>query len=537
MMRLTLLLLSSIQFCWVLSQPVYERIYSGGAAGKFNLIELNSGNVLTIVVNSFSINITGTSISNNDGVIIHSHAYYIDTFVVMQSIKKYTENEFYFVGGYWKDTCSTTGAKKTYPVIGRMDSIGNILSIHHYALNAPECSNMAGDLDILSGEGGAIAWGTRDYRFFALKVDAAGEPVWAKRFSHQAAFQFIKELPGGDLLAGINMDTAGAVVARMDANGNFLWCKSYIRPRGMLHDALIESDDAFIITGYTDSTASTNPFIPLPTTFQPKLFMMKLDGAGEVQWSRGYDSAPNYWYTGQSSRIVKALDGNYVVLATLGHPGYNFFLRPFLMKTDLNGDTLWTRSGGASGYDYFTKDLLAHSDGGYLISGGVWGDLPEMNTGLPYIFKTDSLGHFSCLERQHPVQVLDLFPTDSNFVLTSIDGATVHPAFVNDTIFDPINVYDACVVTSVQQYRPTKLRAMRVYPNPTLGRFTVEFADPLMAESYYSVYDAMGRLLYQRPLPTGATLEEVDLSRFGRGTYVLRVTDPEGQRHTRVVVE
>ncbi|MCW5900134.1 MAG: T9SS type A sorting domain-containing protein [Flavobacteriales bacterium] len=78
---------------------------------------------------------------------------------------------------------------------------------------------------------------------------------------------------------------------------------------------------------------------------------------------------------------------------------------------------------------------------------------------------------------------------------------------------------------------------LRIYPNPTPGRFTVEFPDPLLKDSYYSVYDAMGRLLYQRPLPTGATVEEVDLSRFGRGTYVLRVTDPEGQRHERVVVE
>ncbi|MCB0778368.1 MAG: hypothetical protein KDC03_02290, partial [Flavobacteriales bacterium] len=31
------------------------------------------------------------------------------------------------------------------------------------------------------------------------------------------------------------------------------------------------------------------------------------------------------------------------------------------------------------------------------------------------------------------------------------------------------------------------------HPNPTTGRFTMEFPDPLMAESYYSVYDVMGR--------------------------------------------
>jgi hypothetical protein len=80
-------------------------------------------------------------------------------------------------------------------------------------------------------------------------------------------------------------------------------------------------------------------------------------------------------------------------------------------------------------------------------------------------------------------------------------------------------------------------RPMSIRPNPTPGRFTVEFPDPLMRDSYYSVYDATGRLLYQRPLPAGATLEEIDLSRFGRGTYVLRVTDPQGSCYERVVVE
>lgn len=76
-----------------------------------------------------------------------------------------------------------------------------------------------------------------------------------------------------------------------------------------------------------------------------------------------------------------------------------------------------------------------------------------------------------------------------------------------------------------------------VRPNPNTGRFTVEFADPLTAESYYSVYDAMGKLLYQRPLPAGATLEEVDLGRFGKGTYVLKFTSPDGMCYERVVVE
>ena len=263
--------------------------------------------------------------------------------------------------------------------------------------------------------------------------------------------------------------------------------------------------------------------------------MMKLDGAGDVQWCRGYDNGPSGWYASQWSRIERTLDGKYVILATLGQTAFPNFFRPFLMKTDQNGDTLWTRSVGVGGYIYYTRNLLASTDGGFLFSGIVWGDLPGGQTGLPYIFKTDSLGHFSCDEQVHPVLVSDLFPTDSSFTLASVDGAVMQPAFANDTVFAPITVYDACIVTTVPS--PLQARKFLVRPNPNTGHFTVEFKDPLRAESYYSVYDPMGRLLNQRPLPTGATIEEIDLSRFGKGSYVIKVTDKEGVCYERVVLE
>jgi hypothetical protein len=78
---------------------------------------------------------------------------------------------------------------------------------------------------------------------------------------------------------------------------------------------------------------------------------------------------------------------------------------------------------------------------------------------------------------------------------------------------------------------------LRIQPNPTPGRITVSFPDPLQRDTYYSVIDATGRLLYQRPLPAGGTEEDIDLSRFGPGTYILRITDPDGQRNERVLVE
>ncbi|MBL7940767.1 MAG: T9SS type A sorting domain-containing protein [Flavobacteriales bacterium] len=456
----------------------------------------------------------------------------------MQSVKKHTDNDFYFAGGYHKDSCSASGTLTipyTHPVIGRMDSLGNIQEAHHYVLNSERCNNIAQDLEILQ-DGSVIAWGNRENVLFVLKADASGQAAWGRSFSSIGTFTFVKELPGGDLVAGFNMDTAGAAVARFDPDGNFRWCRSYFRPKGMVNDAIIESDDSFTIIGYTDSTL-TDFFIPLPDTFQPKLFMMRLNGDGEVQWCRGYDSAPHYWHTPRGSRIVRTVDGKYTMLATMGQPGYNWFYRPMLLKLDLNGDTIWTRAVGLSGYDYFAKELLAYSDGGFLYNGQIWGDLPEGLANSAFLYKTDALGHLPCAEQLHPLVVLDLFPVDSSFTLVSSDGATTLPAFVNETTFDTATNYDGCTLTTSLSYATRRPQRPAIRPNPTPGRFTVEFQDPLVRDIYYSVYDATGKLLFQRAAAQGQKTEEVDLTGYSKGTYVIRFTDKEGTCYERVVLE
>lgn len=515
------------------AQEPFVRVYDGLSSFKFNLTELPSGNLLVPLGKTRAI-----SRMNGSGALLSTHSYWADPIAPLTGLgafRRFSDNEYVFAAGCRRDSCTSIGSATVpyfHPVIGKVDSMGNILALQQYTLEHG-CRNTAGDL-FRASDGGVVTWGYQE-SFFVMKVDSMFEPLWAMRFTSSGGVQFVKELPNGDLLAGMNVASAGAVVVRMDASGNIIWSKSYIRPRGMVHDAVVVSDDSFIITGYTDSTSATNLFEPLPPTFQPKLFMMKLNGAGAVQWCRGYDSAPNYWNTPRPSRIVRTFDSNYAVLATLGYPGSIMFYRPFLMKTDQNGDTLWSRAIGRTGYDHYATDLMVHSDGGLLVSGSVWGDLPNQNSSMPYVLKPDAVGHFPCWERQHPIELVELFPVDSAITLTSVNGASILPAILTDTIFDPVTVFSGCDFSTGMPHSITA--KPRLYPNPTPGRFTVEFADPLMADSYYSLFDTMGKLLLQRPLPTGATLEEVDLTRFGAGSYVIKFTSPEGVCYERVVVE
>lgn len=513
-------------------QLTYEKFYTTGVSYKFNCTELTSKNLFVGLGCAH-----GISRVDQEGNVIQTRCYVPNPMARITSCRRKADDRFMFATSYQLDTCGASGSftvPYTHPAIGIMDTTGNILAYKHYVLGEG-CRNAAGDL-VVTADNGAVVWGS-DTSFFILKVDSNLAPVWSRRFGDPGGIQFVKELPGGDLLVGANMGSIGAVVARLDADGNVLWSKSYIRPTSMVHDAVIEADDSFIVTGVTESTTSLFT-VPLAPEYHPKLFMMKLDGAGAVQWCRGYENAPERWYAAQPSRIERTLDGNYVMLATSGvHDNglnYNHFSRLHLMKTDVNGDTIWTSAVGASDFNFYAMDLLVYSDGGYMMSGYAWGELPNLNSSCAFIFKSDPGGSLSCMQEVHHVQVVDLFPSDSTVTLSSTDGVVEQPAMMGDTIFT-FSTYDACSVTAL----PVRHKAPRfsVHPNPNTGRFTVQFADPLMAESYYSVYDAMGKLLLQRRLPPGATVEEVDLSHFGSGTYIIKFTSPDGVCHERVVVE
>lgn len=500
----------------VQAQDQIELLYT--SSGSMKMIELPSKNLLT----GFATGMFGTGFTrlSANGSVIESKSFwgggqFSSRVVVPSGFKQVRENVYYFSSGYVDGSC--IGHTRIHPIIGRMDSVGQISALNWFDVGG--CPYFTRDLSV-TNDAGAITWGLEN--FYALKVDSSLAHVWSRYFNRAGSFQFIKELPGGDLLAGINMDTAGAVVARMNAAGEFLWCRSYIRPSGLVHDCLVESDSSFLVIGVTDDVASASQ----------QEFMLKLNGAGDVLWCRGYGNGQG-WAALTPSRIEPTPDGKRLVLAT----GFANGPRPLLMKLDQNGDTVWTRAAGVDGYNYETADLLVHSDGGFLYSGLVNGDLPGLYTGLPFLYKADSSGHLPCSERQPPpIVVADLFPTDSSFVLSSVDGAVGHAITVSDTTFAPFVVYDGCVIT----HAPFSQRAyerIRIRPNPTTGRFSMSFPHPLQAKSFYSVYDVSGKLLYQRPLASGSSAEEVDLSRYGKGTYVIRFTSPAEVCFERVVVE
>jgi len=166
------------------------------------------------------------------------------------------------------------------------------------------------------------------------------------------------------------------------------------------------TDSSYIITG------STGSYGPAASDFF-NLYALKIDLNGDTVWTRAFggDTIDN----GYSA--VQALDGGYLLVGTTTSSGAGG-LDVWLIKINVDGDTLWTRTYGGSSNDVGGA-VIQTFDGNYLIAGcsrsfGAGGyDV--------YLIKVNSLGDtiwtrvFGGDENDYGVSVIET--SDDNYII------------------------------------------------------------------------------------------------------------------------
>src|SRR5436190_541796 len=112
------------------------------------------------------------------------------------------------------------------------------------------------------------------------------------------------------------------------------------------------------------------------------LLIVQLASA-QITFQKIYDVSTERFYYGQQTT-----DGGYIMVGTTEAIGPGGWLI-HIIKTDANGDTLWTKTIGGTGDDN-AGFVQQTTDGGYIITG--WGD--SFGTGGDiYLIKTDDNGN------------------------------------------------------------------------------------------------------------------------------------------------
>jgi len=134
-----------------IAQITFKKNYNAAGDQTFDLFALDDHNFFGALG-------YGSGIAKLDslGNFMYQHTYANDTFLPLRRLVKHSANLYYFASNYYRDSCA--GFPNYYPVIGKMDSLGNILSSNYYHVNL-DCHNLAGGFDI-TNDAGAIMGGS-----------------------------------------------------------------------------------------------------------------------------------------------------------------------------------------------------------------------------------------------------------------------------------------------------------------------------------------------------------------------------------------
>ncbi len=212
---------------------------------------------------------------------------------------------------------------------------------------------------ILAGTTSSFGAGSDD--FWLVKTNASGNPLWSRTFGggQQDRCYSVQQTPdGGYILAGETYSFGAGSddfwLVKTDENGDSLWSSTF----GGSGDECCHSiqqtlDGGYILAGHTYSFA----------VGLADFWLVKTDEDGDSLWSRSFGrNDTDYCFS-----VKQTWDGDYYILAgftsSLGAGGHDFWL----VKTNSNGDSLWSRTfGGAQDEDCFSA--LETWDG-YILAG------------------------------------------------------------------------------------------------------------------------------------------------------------------------
>lgn len=174
------------------------------------------------------------------------------------------------------------------------------------------------------------------------------------------------------------------IIAKVDINGNILWCKKLGNGTiGFGLGNIDKTSDGGIIycAGFDkyDPTGTSDPII------------IKFNACGDIDWCSVINTPNSLDY---SCKARELSDGNYILLVLRAEEPVN---RIQLFKLNSSGNLIWKKNYPGTGYVFSddADDILALNDG-YLITGNGYAD-DSIHPGLfaerPYFIRTDTAGN------------------------------------------------------------------------------------------------------------------------------------------------
>ena len=386
---------------------------------------------------------------------------------------------------------------------------------------------------------------------------------------------------GGDITNYYGMYDAWVV--KVDSLGNLEWETTLGTDRFEEATSFtLTSDGGYYVTiigcpGYTGSI----PVCHLPSTDEYDCILVKLDSEGNLLWSRCYGGSKHDGF----NNVLELEDGFLLACYTESEDrdaegaGYHFGYyhdMPYLgqtndiwlIRTDADGNIIWSRCYGGTGMEFPTKAFL-NEDGGFTVFGttqSIDGDAQSaqnLYAPTPYdeyvyhklwLFRIDSDGNLlwerAIGTKMHTNIYLDdvvkLSDTEYTILATAHPPAAGCEGDFNCTNWDDrlcgyesywvLHITDIFDYDGVEELQTGKI-GINVYPNPATTWVAFDYTLPGDAEkATLTLTNALGVKVAAYNLSGNQGQKVLDLREFANGVYTITVLCGEYYQTVKLVI-
>jgi hypothetical protein len=345
------------------------------------------------------------------------------------------------------------------------------------------------------------------------KVDVSGNTLWQTVYSegHWAneGFHIEQTEDGGYIVTGRfqSVTGSGMLLLKLNANGGKIWRRTYSESTSAGFNGGFSvqetADSGFIMAGY----ANINFY---DSTRHKDVFIVKTDSVGTEEWRKFFGGAAD----DLGAFVRQDNSGNYFISGTTNSYGIGTESNMYLMKIDSDGNTLWEKTYGGNLEEKGTG-LWATNDGGCIMTGrsnsfSASGDFDG------YIVKTDANGDTLWTKNYigtgediiHSVQQT----VDNGYIMAGATNSIGAGDF--DMLLLKTDATGNWNNVSSTNGNHIPLANYSLFPNPNQGVFSIESEVEI---SSIEIFDVMGKRIYSKMINSNQAT--FDLSNQARGLY------------------
>ena len=520
-------------------------------------------------------------------------------------------------GSFSMDDASRIAKKEGgYWVTGRVGDQSGMVSIpvecHSWVLDIDETGNIKNEIEL-----GNYARDCEDffdnldgYSFYALglppnelgkeqlgikKIDDNGDVIWETMVGNKNksfwAYTVGTCTLDGSVIASTTTQWSGgdisnyygendAWVVKFDNQGNLLWEITLGTEKSEISNSIIRASDGgcYVCMNGNPGYAGSIPICQVPTTDEYDVLLSKIDTNGNIHWHHCYGGSKwdSFWdvlelengflltcYTQSEDRDAEGAGYHFGYYHDIPYLGQTNDI--WLIRTDADGNIIWSRCYGGTGMEFPTK-AFQNEDGGFTVFGttqSIDGDAQSAlalykpmgyPTDFPapkiWVFRIDSegnllweraIGHKGTGNAYIDLDdVVKLSDTEYTILATAEPPAAGYEGDFNCTNWDDrlcgYESYWVLHITDIFDYdavEEAKIEeaSISLFPNPTQGLLTVSGKEIRQVR----LYDMLGQQVDAVPSYNG-TNAMLTTNSLAAGIYMVQVFTANGSCVKRVVV-